>query len=149
MTLSTLRPASQMLAYLPEVNADKLAELLVAFANGDGGTIVVGADEAGKPLGRVFPEEIEGVLRSAERMCRPVIHTGWEHTEGPGGVIFAITIARSPELHSLHDGRVLIRMGAQNQPLGGEEIKHLAATKSAGDYEIEAAPGAKRDDLDE
>lgn len=149
MTLSTLRPAGQMMAYLPEVNADKLAELLVAFANSDGGTIVVGVDEAGKPTGRVFSEEIEAVLRSAERMCRPVIHTGWEHTEGPGGVIFAISVARSPELHSLHDGRVIIRMGPHNQPLGGEEIKHLAATKSAGDYETELAPGAKRNDLDD
>ncbi len=33
MTFTTLRPAGQMMAYLPEVNADKLAELLVAFAN--------------------------------------------------------------------------------------------------------------------
>jgi ATP-dependent DNA helicase RecG len=148
MTLTTLRTPGQMMAYLPEANSEKLAELLVAFANSDGGTVIVGVDEAGKPTGRAFPEEIEGVLRSAERMCRPIIHTGWEHTEGAGGVIFAITVARSPELHSLHDGRVLIRMGTHNQPLGGEEIKHLAATKSAGDYEAEAAPGAKRDDLD-
>src|SRR3990172_2876513 len=110
-----LRPAGQMMAYLPQVNA----------------------------------EEIEGVLRSAERMCRPLIHSGWEQIDAPDGARVAITIPRSSELHSMHDGRVLIRMGAHNQPLGGDEIRQLAATKSVADYETEAAPGAKREDLDE
>lgn len=41
MTLTTLRPAGQMMAYLPDANAEKLAELLVAFANSDGGTVKV------------------------------------------------------------------------------------------------------------
>ncbi len=149
MTSALLRPAGQMLAYLPEADAEPLAELLVAFANSDGGTVVVGVDAKGQATGRVFVEEIESVLRAAERMCRPIIHTGWEQNEAPGGAVFAITVARSPELHSLHDGRVIVRAGAHNQPLGGDEIKHLAATKSAADYEAEPVPGAARADLDD
>ena len=45
MTLPSLRPAGQMMAYLPSPNVEALAELLIAFANSDGGTVVVGADE--------------------------------------------------------------------------------------------------------
>ena len=34
----------QLVEYLPDLDVDALAETLVAFANGDGGTIVVGLD---------------------------------------------------------------------------------------------------------
>jgi ATP-dependent DNA helicase RecG len=33
--------------------------------------------------------------------------------------------------------------------LSGDQIRHLAATKSSGDYEAEVVPGATRDDLDD
>ncbi|HLB48655.1 MAG TPA: ATP-binding protein [Anaerolineales bacterium] len=149
MTLPSLRPAGQMMAYLPSPNIEALAELLIAFANGDGGTVVVGADEKGHITQGLYPDEIEGTLRAASRKCRPVIPVNWDQMEMPGGTVFAITVARSPELHSLDDGRVLIRMGAGNRPLAGDEIRQLAATKSAADFEAEAVPGAKRDDLDD
>ncbi|MBI3764086.1 MAG: putative DNA binding domain-containing protein, partial [Chloroflexi bacterium] len=150
MTLpSSRRPPGQLLAYLREPGVDALAELLAAFANGDGGTIVVGVDSGGKLTGKVYAEELEGALRAAERMCRPVINTGWEQVDGAAGAAFAISVPRSPELHSLADGRVLIRVGTENRPLGGEEIRQLAATKSAGDFESEAVAGAKHEDFDE
>jgi ATP-dependent DNA helicase RecG len=149
MTLSSLRPPGPLVAYLPEAAPDALAEHLVAFANSDGGTIVIGLDDKGRLVGNVYAEELEGLLRAAERMCRPGVVTGWDQLEGPAGPTYAITVPRSPELHSLADGRVLVRAGTQNRPLGGEEIRHLAATKSSGDYESEAVPGATRADLDD
>lgn len=139
----------QLIEYLPDLDADALAETLVAFANGDGGTIVLGVDGAGKPIGSVYPEDVEGVLRRAELMCRPPIHTGWEQIELSGASVVAVSVTRSPELHSLADGRVVIRMGAHNRPLGGEAIRQLAATKSSADFESEAVPGAQRSDLDD
>jgi ATP-dependent DNA helicase RecG len=42
----------------------------------------------------------------------------------------------------------LIRVGAQNKPMGGEAIRHLAATKSSGDFESEPVAGATLVDLD-
>ena len=137
------------MAYLPEAAPEALAEYLVAFANSDGGTIVIGLDEKGRVVGRVYAEELEGVLRSAERLCRPGVVTGWDQLDGPAGPTYAITVPRSPELHSLADGRVLIRAGNQNRPLGGEEIRHLAATKSSSDFEAEPVTGATRADLDD
>jgi ATP-dependent DNA helicase RecG len=149
MTLSSLRPAGQTVAYLPQPEATALAEHIVAFANSDGGTVIVGADEAGHITHGLYQDEIEGTLRAASRQCRPVVPVQWEQMEAPGGAVFAITIARSPELHSLDDGRVIIRLGGENRPLAGDEIRQLAATKSAGDFEAEAVPGAHRDDLDD
>lgn len=148
MTLPSLHSPGPLVAYLAEADSPKLAELLVAFANSDGGTILVGVDHGGRPTGAVYADEMESALRAAERMCRPPIQSGWERLDAEAGTAFAISVARSPELHSLYDGRVLIRVGVENRPLGGEEIRQLAATKSTGDFEAEPVPGAARDDLD-
>jgi ATP-dependent DNA helicase RecG len=151
MITSTVLKAGpgQLVEYLPDLDIDVMAELLVAFANGDGGTIVVGVDRAGKPIGHVYPEDVEGVLRRAETQCRPPIHTGWDQVDLAGASVIAVTVPRSSELHSLSDGRVVIRMGMENRPLGGDAIRQLAATKSTGDFEAEPVTGAKRSDLDD
>ncbi|MBI5568105.1 MAG: putative DNA binding domain-containing protein [Chloroflexi bacterium] len=151
MITSTILKAGpgQLVEYLPDLDVARLAMTLVAFANGDGGTIVVGVDVNGKPNGSVYPEDVEGVLRRAEMQCRPPIHTGWEQIDLAGASVVAVTVSRTGELHSLADGRVVIRMGAENRALGGEAIRQLAASKSSGDYEAEAMPGAKRSDLDD
>jgi ATP-dependent DNA helicase RecG len=146
---SPLRPPGPLTAYLPDAAPERLAECLVAFANSDGGTVIVGLNGKGQTVQRVYAEELEGALKAAERLCRPLVVTGWEQLEGPDGTTYAITVPRSPELHSLADGRVLIRAGSANRPLGGEEIRQLAATKSAGDFEAEYMAGAVRADLDE
>jgi len=149
MARTSLRPPGPLVAYLPDAAPEPLAEHLVAFANSDGGTVVIGLDERGRPTGSVYAEELEGLLRAAERLCRPPVVTGWDQLEGPAGETYAISVPRSPELHALADGRVLIRAGSQNRPLGGEEIRQLAATKSSSDFEAEVVPGATRADLDD
>ncbi|MBN1287722.1 MAG: putative DNA binding domain-containing protein [Anaerolineae bacterium] len=144
---SIQRGPGPLLELLPQPEPAQLAETLVAFANTDGGTILIGLDEDGAPVGDIFDEDIEGILHVAERYCRPPVVVGWESFETKGGTVIAIKVHRSPELHALDDGRVLIRAGAENRPLSGEEIRHLAATKSAGDFETENMPGATFDDL--
>lgn len=141
------RGPGPLLEFLPEPESGRLAESLVAFANTDGGTILVGLDEDGNPAGDLYEEDVEAILHVAERRCRPPVSVGWESVEMQGGTVIAIKVHRSPELHALADGRVLIRAGLENRPLSGEEIRQLAATKSAGDFEEEIVPGAIFDDL--
>jgi ATP-dependent DNA helicase RecG len=143
------RGPGALLEYLPGADADALAETLVAFANADGGTILVGVDAEGRATGQAYAEEVEGALRAAERRVRPPVQTGWEQMEAEGGSVVAISVPRSPAMHALADGRVLIRVGAENRPLSGEEIQQLASTKSTGDFEVESVPGAARADLDD
>lgn len=143
------RRPGQVLACVPEPDPQLLAETLVAFANSDGGTILIGVDEEGRASGQVYADELEVALRAAVQECRPPVEARWHQTADEGGLVFAIVVARSSELHSLADGRVLVRAGAENRPLSGDEIRQLAATKSSGDFEMEQAPGARRDDLDD
>jgi ATP-dependent DNA helicase RecG len=141
------RRAGQLLAFLPEPETELLAETLVAFANSDGGTVLIGVDEMGRATGRVYADEVEAALRAAVQECRPPVETRWHQAAAAEGMAFAIVVARSPELHSLADGRVLVRAGAENRPLSGDQVRQLAATKSSGDFEAEPAPGAQREDF--
>jgi len=143
------RRSGQMLALMPEPDVQLLAETLVALANSDGGTIIIGVDETGQATGRVFDDEVEATLRAAARECRPPVVARWHQAAAEEGLAFAIVVTRSPELHSLADGRVLVRAGAENRPLSGDQIRQLAATKSTADFEAEPAPGAQREDFDE
>jgi len=142
------RRPGQMLAFVPEPEVELLAETLVAFANSDGGTILIGVNERGKLTGQVYEDEVEVALQAAVRKCRPPVEARWHQAAAREGLAFAIVVARSPELHSLADGRVLVRVGVENRPLSGDQIRQLAATKSTGDFEAEPAPGARREDFD-
>ncbi len=143
------RRPGQMFDIMSEPEPEPLAETLVALANSDGGTILIGVDEAGRTTGQAYADEVEEVLRAALRECRPPVVVRWHQAAAEEGLAFAIVVPRSSELHSLTDGRVLVRAGTENRPLGGEQIRQLAATKSTADFESEAAPGAQREDFDD
>ena len=141
-------PPGPTLEYLVPLDRERLAETLVAFANADGGTLLLGIHPDGHVEGGIQVEEVEGVLRGALAACHPPVRTEWEQVETPDGTAIAIRVPRSTELHSLGDGRVLIRAGSENRPLGGEAIRQLAATKSSADFEAESVAGASEADLD-
>ena len=141
------RGPGQLVGFLAGPDVEDLAQTLVAFANGDGGTILVGINQEGAVVSDVTPDDLEESLLAAQAECRPPVEVGWEQMEVPGGTVIAIRVPRSPELHSLADGRVLIRTGRENKPLTGQEVRQLAATKSAGDFEAEPVPAADFDDL--
>lgn len=145
----SLHHLGPLTAYLAQADPDVLAETMIAFANSDGGTIMLGVDESGcQTETPVYSEEIEAVLRAAQERCLPIIQSSWEQHDTMSGAAFAISVPRSAELHSLDDGRVLVRLGRENHPLGGEQIRQLAATKSSSDLESEPMLGARRADLD-
>jgi len=136
------------LAILDAAEATPLAETLVAFANTEGGTLVVGLKENGEPNGKHDVEVLSKALKEADALTSPAVVTGnWEPVEMEEATVFALRVPRSIELHSMIDGRVLIRTDKANRPLGGQEILKLASAKSTGDYESEAVPGVTRDDF--
>jgi ATP-dependent DNA helicase RecG len=137
------------LHFLAKLEIKAIAETLVAFANTNGGTLVVGMEGNGKIVGQTYSATVEEALRQAEELCNPPVVVGsWEQVELEGKSIVAIRIPRSIELHAMTDGRVLVRNGKDNRPMGGHEIRRLASDKSTGDFELELVPGATLADFD-
>lgn len=145
-------------AFIEKMDAKQIAETMVAFSNSEGGTLVIGLQENGNyaPT-KADAEGLAKTLQEAEELFSPAVVVGtWEeldtlnwgddtHEVPPDQKLYALKIPRSPELHALSDGRVLIRSGAKNRPLGGEEIARLVSAKSSGDYESETIPHVTKD----
>ena len=137
----------QRLAFLANADVETLAECLVAFANGDGGLIVLGLDEQGQPTESIWEEEAEGSLREAASLCRPPVPSRWQPVETKQDTLVGINVPRSQELHTMFDGRVLIRSGNWNRPLTGAEVRTLANSKNSAEFETDVVPGARPSDL--
>jgi ATP-dependent DNA helicase RecG len=149
LTASFRATSGQLTAFLPEAEPDELAETLVAFANADGGMVYIGATEGGQPTGSIFAEDLDGLVEQAERRCRPPIPVTWDLIEVGGDVIYLGQVYRSAQVHTLDDGRLLVRTGAENRTLSGEQVEQVVNSRTFGDYEAEPVPGATRADLDE
>jgi len=135
---------------LPDLDPAQIAETLVAFANSDGGTLVLGFDERGKWTSNAESEDVENALRIAVEQCRPPVRAVLEQTDAiSGGPALVIRVPRSNDLHTMADGRTLVRVGAENRPLRGDEIRRLATSKATEDYETEVSPGAGLEDFDQ
>jgi len=137
-------------AFVPDADAAAIAETLVAFANSDGGTLVLGVNAEGR-LGTIFTtEEASDALLAAQRLCRPPVPTQWQPQEPvPGGAVVVLRVDRSGDIHSLDDGRILVRKGAENAQPDGVELDRLLAGRPTGDFETQPVAGATRDELDE
>ncbi len=136
-------------AFLPRLNPDSLAETLVAFANGEGGTVILGVDSNGGQGDHLVGDEVEGALRAALALCRPPMRTEWQEEETQNGPVVMLRVDRSSELHILSDGRALVRRGSENRPLSPSELELLVGNRSMGEFETDVVPGSAREDLDE
>ena len=129
-----------------------IAETLVAFANTEGGSLLFGARTDGKPAeSPITQEALETALGEAQGLCDPPVLTG-ERTLvalAEARTAWRIEVPRSMDMQSLEDGRVLVRSGDSNRPLGGREIQSLAGARSMEDFENEVVPGASRSDFSE
>lgn len=140
-----------MLEYLPEPDAQALAELIVAFANAAGGTIVAGMDETGHVHPTVV-EDLEPILGRALRLCEPPFREMemplWFPEDTPRGQVVAIVVRPTPYQMSLGGSAIYVRSGRMNLRLSPDQVLLGRAVPTEIGFENETVPGATLDDLD-
>ncbi len=147
-TAAARRPPGQELEYLPQLDPQLMAETLIAFANSNGGTLVLGMDAEGGVRSRHAEEDASDALAAALRLCRPPVRTEWQVQETPDGNAVLVRVERSDEMHALADGRILVRRGVENRSLDADEAARMMGTRAGVDFELQEVPGATRDDLE-
>ena len=138
---SIIRRGPLHVEVLSEPAADALAETLVAFANTDGGTILLGVDEHGEVTGNLMSEDADSLLRAALARVRPIVRTEIEQIEERNGLVVAINVPRSSELHGLIDGRMLARTSEGNVPMDAQRVMGLATSKATLEFEKDIVAG--------
>jgi len=141
-----------MLEFMPEPDAGRLAEQIVAFANSVGGTIVVGMDEQGHITPDVS-EYLEPILDRAVQMCVPRLGAAEllrsHHEQVSGGQITTITVQHAPYRLSVEGRGVFVRSGKLNVQLSPEQVAKEDVDRALQNFEDKVTLGATMEDLDE
>ncbi len=135
----------------------KLQKIVVAFANADGGEVVVGiADDEDEPDpakrwgGRATIEDFNGLLQ-AIHVLNPSVDVRYEFLKCNSWETFAlhIFVERSADVNKTGDGKVYQRSGAQSLPLNADQITALSFAKGARSYENMKVPDMRPEHIAE
>ena len=129
--------------------ARDVAETLAAMAHADGGTLVLGLEDNGRPTGVDYSQDrLEVILRVTERNIRPVLktHYQWAHVDDVKVLVFEVDW--SQEAHHLTDGRYLLRVGDQNLPFPASDIAAMKEGKRRRVTETQFIGEASLNELD-
>ena len=120
-----------------------LSATCVCLANAQGGTIIIGIEDKDKlpPVNQIITDEITNkTITRLRTLCFNVGMVLNEiETHANGSQYFTIRIL--PTLKSVattSDGKILIRIGDQCQPVRGEDIVRLASEKDAFQWELQS-----------
>ncbi|WP_243369998.1 ATP-binding protein [Microvirga solisilvae] len=127
-----------------KISGKKLQKIVVAFANADGGEVVVGiADDGDEPnpanrwqgLGTV--EDYNGLLQALFSL-NPAVDVRYEFLEcdTKPGYVLRMFVERGADVNKTDDGSVYQRFGAQSLPLNTpQKVNELAFAKGAQSFE--------------
>ena len=132
------------------VQPGKLLETVVAFANTDGGFLVIGLEDPRKAQGEKRlagisenPDNVSESLKLIEKEIVPPLRL-WSkfeleiiNTQKVKDTLLVINIKKSNEVHSLKKGDTFVRRGRQNVKIGSQEIMHLQYEKGSIRFEDE------------
>lgn len=130
--------------------ARDVAETLSAFANADGGTLLVGVDDDGTVSGVDFPEDkINIILNAPKNLIKPALHTNFDKFVFQGKILLIFTVNWMPGVYQLTDGRYLLRIGDSNIPFPADQIELLKSGKRKAIFDSRIVPTASWKDISE
>ncbi len=126
--------------------ARDVAETLSAFANADGGTLLLGVDDDGNVSGVDFAKDRLRVIQDAPKnLIKQPLRTNINEIPFQGKRLFLFTVNWMPGVYQLTDGRYLLRIGDSNMPFPADQIELLKSGKRKAIFESRIEPTASWD----
>jgi ATP-dependent DNA helicase RecG len=129
----------------------ELALDCVAFANAQGGSLLVGIenDEALPPAEQRIPAGLaEKVARRMRELTVNVVLAATPTTAANGGEYLDLRVARAHGVASTADGRYALRLGDETRPVLGDDVARLLNDRPARPWETLPVAGLHRGSLD-
>ena len=140
-----------------QVKVSELAPLISAFANAEGGTIVIGISDKTRQIegiNKFGPQKINDFISAPKDFCKPMPHYKEEfldvvNADGEKDRILLLHIDLSVDqvIRTSNDSTYL-RIGDRTKELRGDDLRNLEYSKSMRHYEDECSMDAEFEDLD-
>lgn len=128
---------------------DLIAESVAAFANADGGTLLVGVEDDGTPSGHSCPREaVEDFLATPSRRLRPPVECRTERVALDGHEILVFEVPIAPEAVMIEGNGFPYRVGSRTEREPQEVINRRKQAYRQVGYEPRVEPDATLEDLD-
>jgi ATP-dependent DNA helicase RecG len=133
-------------------NADSLAAEMVAFSNGNGGTILIGVDDTGAITG-LSGDDVRRlnqlISNAASQNVRPAINPITHNVVADNGIVMVVTIQTgSDKPYQDKDGVFWVKSGSdKRKATAREEIKRMFANDESLHADEQPVNGTSIDDL--
>jgi ATP-dependent DNA helicase RecG len=134
--------------------AKDLGPALTAFANAEGGTIVIGLHDGQIEGCRRYPGKINSFRQSAIDFTVPptrmaVTEVACVNSRGDDDVLFAIRVDQSERVHEVRTGECYLRVGDETRKLSYPQRQELEFDKVQTQYDGLPCAGVTMSDLDD
>lgn len=135
------------------VEARQLADLLIAFANAEGGTAVVGLSEGRVEGISAHRKKVNAWRQAPYDFVRPPIRARSQlldcvNDAGAADQLFVVEVEPSTRVHANAKDMVFLRVGDETRRLSFDQRQELLYEKGQASFESTGVPRAGPDDLD-
>ncbi|HID96507.1 MAG TPA: hypothetical protein EYP53_10715 [Candidatus Latescibacteria bacterium] len=130
--------------------AQDIARVISAFANADGGMLLVGVEEDKSVSGVDYPQPgFDTIIEAPRSLVQPALNPTAKEVVYGDKLVLKFEVAPSPVPHRFADGTYFIRTGDQDLPFPSDKIVALKEARGRIAFEQQFVREASIEDLDE
>jgi ATP-dependent DNA helicase RecG len=135
------------------VSPQTLAKLLIAFANADGGTVIVGLSEGQVQGTNGYADHVNELMQAHVQHCQPAVPAqgrliGCTNENGDSDDLLVIDVRPGDTVYANGRDEVYLRIGDETRRLTYAQRQELLYDRGHGSYESRLVEGALFDDVE-